>query len=284
MFQLSRTIAVNDDPAQPVLSRRDVWAGLVLKANNALPYVPQMQKCEVVEQGEGWLVRDILLKGVPMRERVTFEPERRVIFDRIGGPEPGRIENAIGVGENGELTLTFSFSLTKEGLAGDSEAERQHFAPMEGMYFGAVASTLEAVRRTVRERGSEALADGQSVDSAGETRWIYEYYEAADSLNLDRLLPLHTEDTRLAFANHPVVEGKDGFRAAIGGFWSTIHGMSHQVTGAWSLHGGRIGIAELIVTYTRRNGSQTIVKACTVLRRRGGQVSDLRIHGDFTAI
>lgn len=284
MYQLSRTVAVNDDPLQTFLTRQDVWAGLVLKANNALPYVPQMQKCEVVEHGDGWLVRDILLKGVPMRERVTFEAERRVIFDRIGGPEPGRIENTIGVDANGELTLTFSFSLTKEGLTSGSAAEREHFAPMEGMYFGAVASTLDAVRKTVRDRGSQALADGQSVNSTGETRWMTEYYEAADSLDLDRLLPLHTDDTRLSFANYPVVEGKEGFRATIGGFWSTIQAMSHQITGAWSLHGGRIGIAELIVTYTRRDGSQTIVKACTVIRRRGEQVSDLRIHGDFTAI
>lgn len=284
MYQLSRTVTVNDDPMQPFLTRRNVWAGLMLKANNALPYVPQMQKCEVVEQGDDWLVRDILLKDVPMRERVTFEPEQRVIFDRIGGPEPGRIENIIGVDANGELTLTFSFSLTKEGLASGSEEERQHFAPMEGMYFGAVASTLAAVRKTVSERGAQALAGDQSIDSAGETRWIYEYYEAVDSLDIDRLLALHTADTRLAFANAPVVEGKEGFRAAISGFWSTIQSMSHRVTGAWSLHGGRVGIGELIVSYTRGDGSQAIVKACTVLRRRDGQVLDIRIHGDFTAL
>lgn len=284
MFKLSRTVPINDDPTQPFLSRQDIWAGLVLKANNALPYVPQMQKCEVLEQGDGWLVRDILLKNVPMRERVTFEPERRVIFDRLGGPEPGRIENVIGVDEKGELTLTFSFSLAKEGLASGSEEERQHFAPMEGMYFGAVASTLAAVRKAVSERGPQALMAGQSVETAGDTRWIYEYFEAADSLDMDRLLPLHTDDTRLAFANFPVAEGKEGFRAAIGGFWTTIKGMSHRITGAWSLHGGRIGIGELVVTYTRPNGSQAIVKACTVLRRRDGKVSDIRIHGDFTAL
>lgn len=284
MYQLSRTIVVNDDPLEPFLTRQNVWAGLVLKANNALPYVPQMQKCEVVERGDGWLVRDILLNNVPMRERVTFEAERRVIFERIRGPEPGRIENVIGLDEKGELTLTFSFSLGKEGLASGSEEERRHFAPMEGMYFGAVASTLAAVRKTVRERGPQALSGGESVGSAGDTRWIHDYYKAADSLDIDRLLALHTDDTRLAFANHPVVEGKEGFHAAIGGFWSTIRSMSHQVTGAWSLHGGRIGIGELVVTYGRRDGSEAIVKACTVLRRRDEKVSDIRIHGDFTAL
>src|ERR1700743_1216606 len=99
----------------------------MMKAQNALPYVPQMQKCDVLEQGDGWLVRDILLNNVPLRERVTFEPERRVIFDRIGGSELGRIENIIGEDEQGNLSLTFSFGLTKDGIPSGSDAETQHF-------------------------------------------------------------------------------------------------------------------------------------------------------------
>ena len=100
MYQLSRTVPVNE-PGKVFLSRHDVWTGLMMKARNALPYVPQMQKCEVVEQDEDWLIRDIMLNNVPLRERVTFEPENRVIFERIGGVELGRIENIIGEDDKG---------------------------------------------------------------------------------------------------------------------------------------------------------------------------------------
>ena len=126
MYTLSRTIPVNE-PGKPLLSRHDVWVGLEMKANNALPFVPIMQKCEVIERGAGWLTRDILLKGVPLREKVSFEPEKRVIFERIAGSEPGRIENIIGEDEHGNLTLTFSFSLGKEGLADGSRPEVWHW-------------------------------------------------------------------------------------------------------------------------------------------------------------
>jgi hypothetical protein len=153
VYKLSRTILVNE-PSKTTLSRHDVWVGLLKKANNALPYVPIMSKCEVIERGEGWLIRDILLKDVPLRERVSFEPELRVIFDRIDGDELGRIENIIGEDEKGNLTLTFSFGLTKKGIPEGSDAEQKHFAQMEGAYFGAVASTLAAVRRTVDEGGA----------------------------------------------------------------------------------------------------------------------------------
>jgi len=85
MIEISRTVQVNDDPDAPQLDQDQVWHGLLLKANDALPFVPQMESCHVLERGDGWLVRDILLKGVPLRERVTFEPKRRVAFERIRG-------------------------------------------------------------------------------------------------------------------------------------------------------------------------------------------------------
>jgi len=152
VYQLKRTIPVNE-PSKSVLTRQDVWAGLLMKANNALPYVPQMKKCEVIEKGDGWLIRDIEFNGLPAREKVTFEPERQVVFERIAGIERGRIENTIGEDEAGNLTLTFAFGLTKDGVPDGSDEERAHFAPMEGAYLGAVASTMAAVRRIVDDRG-----------------------------------------------------------------------------------------------------------------------------------
>src|SRR5205807_811729 len=58
MYHMSRIVAVNDDPQQPRLVRGDVWRGLLLKADNALPFVPQMTRCDVLERGDNWLVRE----------------------------------------------------------------------------------------------------------------------------------------------------------------------------------------------------------------------------------
>jgi len=254
MYQLSRTVPVNE-PKKSFLSRHDVWTGLLMKANNALPYVPEMKKCDVVEQGDGWLVRDIMLKDVPLREKVTFEPENRVIFERIRGSELGRIENIIGEDEQGNLTLTFAFGLKKEGVPEGSEAEKAHFAPMESAYLNAVASTLAAVRRTVDEKGREHLAPKHATDTAGDTKWIYDYYRAVDAMDMERTLAQHTDDTTLTFANHPTVHGKEGYKAAIGHLWGSIGGLSHSMVGAWSIHDGQVGVAEAIVQYTRLDGS-----------------------------
>jgi len=156
VFVFERTVDVNDDPDAVQLSRHDVWLGLVMKAGNALPFVPQMEKCDVVERGENWIIRDIRVFGEDMRERVTLEPERLVVFERMSGSVPGRIENEI-LEADGALRLRFAFALRAEGIEEGSPEEREHFAPGIDAYNGAVASTLAAVRQLVAERGREAL-------------------------------------------------------------------------------------------------------------------------------
>lgn len=283
MYTLSRTIPINE-PGKPMLSRHDVWTGLLMKANNALPYVPIMQRCDVVESGPGWLIRDIVVNNVPLREKVTFEPERRVVFERIAGSEPGRIENVIGEDLDGNLTLTFSFALSKEGFPSGSEAETKHFSPMEGAYLGAVASTLAAVRRTVTDRGRAAIPFREPADTAGNTDWIFEFFRVADSLDMEAFLALHTDDVGLTVANFPGSRGKDGLRGAIGGLWKQLQAMSHSVAAAWSLHEDTVGIGETLCMYTRLDGSTHFVRPCTVLRRRGGLICDVHIYVDVTKL
>jgi hypothetical protein len=281
VYRLSRTIPVNE-AGKVYLSRHDVWTGLLMKAQNALPYVPQMQKCTVLEQGDGWLLRDIVFNNTPSRERVTFEPETRVIFERVGGVEQGRIENTIGEDENGNLTLTFSFGLTRQGLTED--AQRAHFAPMEGAYMGAVAATLGAVRRTVVEQGRDKIPPASPDDVLGDNKWIYDFFRVTDSLQLEPFLELFTDDAQLAFGNSPTITGQAAIRAAIGGLWSRIAGMSHSLRGAWSMHEGRVGIAESTAMYTRLDGSLYMAQPATVLHRRGEKISQLRIHVDINGL
>ena len=281
MYRLSRTIPVNE-AGKVYLSRHDVWTGLLMKAQNALPYVPQMQKCAVLEEGEGWLLRDIVFNNTPLRERVTFEPETRVIFDRVGGVEQGRIQNIIGEDENGNLTLTFSFGLTRDDL--DTEAERAHFAPMEGAYMGAVAATLGAVRRTVVEQGRDKIPPASPDDVLGNNKWIYDFFKVTDTLQMEPFLELFTDDVQLTFGNSPTSTGKAALRGAIGGLWSQISGMSHSLSGAWSMHEGRVGVAESTAMYTRKDGSLYVAQPATVLHRRGEKISQLRIHVDINGL
>jgi hypothetical protein len=151
MVRASRTIKVNDDPDEPPLTRSLVWRGLMMKAENPLPFVPVISSCTIIDRGDGWLVREIIDRGDPITERVTFFPEHTVQFERLTGRVLGTILNEI-VEDEGKLALRFTFTLAIEGVAAGSAQERQFSTEMEHGYLMAVATTLNAVRKLTKNK------------------------------------------------------------------------------------------------------------------------------------
>jgi hypothetical protein len=152
MVQASRTIKVNEDPREPRLDRSLVWRGLVMKAENPLPFVPVISSCKVIERRADGLVREIVDKGDTIRETVTFHPERLVKFERTSGRVLGTILNEIIEDSDGELALKFTFTLTIENVAAGSAAEKEFAAQMEDGYLMAVRATLKAMRKLATEK------------------------------------------------------------------------------------------------------------------------------------
>ena len=149
MIYVTNAIPVNAED-EPELTRGDVWAGLVMKADNALPFVPAMTHCEVLERrGEREFDREIEFRGQRFTERITLEPESRVTFTRIAGEVLGTIANEIEE-HDGELSLRFSFALVLKGVEPGSAQEAEYAEGMKGDYLKAVEATLGAIRRVAR--------------------------------------------------------------------------------------------------------------------------------------
>ena len=147
MIFVSHALPVNV-PDEPSLDRQQVWEGLVLKANNALPFVPAMTYCEVTQRlSDTVFDRDIDFRGQRFTERITLEAPYRVTFTRIAGPVLGTIANEIESTDDGDLALRFSFALVVTGVAGGSAEEQAYADSMTGDYLQAVAATLNAMRR-----------------------------------------------------------------------------------------------------------------------------------------
>jgi hypothetical protein len=154
MIFVSHALPVNV-PDEPRLGQQQVWDGLVLKANNALPFVPAMTYCEVTRRHSDTVFdRDIDFRGQRFTERITLEAPYRVTFTRIAGPVLGTIANEVESTDDGDLALRFSFALVVTGVAGGSAEEQAYADSMTGDYLQAVAATLNAMRR---------LAEGAEV-------------------------------------------------------------------------------------------------------------------------
>jgi len=153
MIFVTHRLPVNE-AGQPRLSPAMVWDGLVLKANNALPFVPSMTYCEVTERHSDTVFdRDIDFRGQRFTERITLEAPHRVTFTRIAGPVLGTIANEVE-GPEDDLKLRFSFALVVAAVEGGSAAEREYADSMTGDYLKAVAATLNAMRRIAEDQSA----------------------------------------------------------------------------------------------------------------------------------
>lgn len=146
MYTLSHTLKVNPEGSAPKLTGGQVWAGLMMKAENALPFVPAISRCDVIERSGNTLLRDVVVGGTPFQEFITFYAPVQVRFERVGGG--GFIENTISDSEMG-LLLTFTFALNFPGAAPGSPEERRNGEGMRDAYIEAVDATLKRVREMV---------------------------------------------------------------------------------------------------------------------------------------
>ncbi|QWW72544.1 SRPBCC family protein [Rhizobium sp. WYJ-E13] len=149
MFAISATFEVNPAGTTVEISREAMWQGLVSKAEYAVPFVPAMEDCRIIERFEGGFIREIKLRGTVMRERIVFTPDVEVYFERIDPADGGWITNVISESEKG-LLLTFTFALTFPGVAAGSAEEKKRGEEVKASYIVAIQGTIDETRRRVQ--------------------------------------------------------------------------------------------------------------------------------------
>ena len=143
MYALSYAIPVNPEGVTPKLTRDQVWRGLVMKVDDAKPFVVGMTQCDVLERTEDTVTRVVTFRGSQHKEHITLYAPIKVHFHRPDGS--GWIDNTISESDAG-LLLTFTFGINFPGVAAGSPEEAAQGEAMRGAYTGAVAATLAYTR------------------------------------------------------------------------------------------------------------------------------------------
>ncbi len=133
--------------AAPGLSREELWAGLVLKAADPVPFVPAISECRILERRPDGFDREVVVRGERLKESVRFYPLETVRFERLSGRARGTIENRIEEDPAGALALRFTFRLEVEGLRSSSPEEVAYAEGMRDSYLAAVKTTIAETRR-----------------------------------------------------------------------------------------------------------------------------------------
>src|SRR3984957_14782487 len=145
MHTLSVAIDINPAGATPRLTQEQVWRGLVMKAENAVLFVPSMKACTIIERYPDGLLREVVNGDQRFREKITFSPQVEVLFERVDNEaNAGWITNVISESEHG-LLLTFTFAVNLPDVKPGTQEEREKGTAMRDSYVGAVKATLARV-------------------------------------------------------------------------------------------------------------------------------------------
>lgn len=146
MYAVSLSILINPEGIYPRLTQDQVWQGLIMKAENAVPFVPGMESCIILERYNDGILRKIKINGIIMKERVTFTPKIEVYFERVNSDEnAGWISNVISESKEG-LILTFTFAVNLNNVSKNPEEEKSEGEKMKIAYLSAVNATLKKIR------------------------------------------------------------------------------------------------------------------------------------------
>ena len=114
--------------------------------------------------------------------------------------------------------------------------------------------------------------------------WLSSMYVSVDQKDLSGYGNFIAENCNLEFGNNPLVQGKENFLAAIGGFFSTIKGLKHTNRNVWQTDTNCF-VLEANVTYTRMDDTLVTIPAVSIVEKNDANLMVyLRVFIDLTPL
>jgi hypothetical protein len=146
-----------NDPLNPldILTRDQLWEGLVLRAEQPQLFVLGLDSCTVVERGETTLERELHFGSTRVRDRVTLVTNQQVHYeiaptaDYVGGSLTMSIEQP----DELQLFLRFAYRTTLAEDQGEDAHRTREI--VKSAYREADIDTVRLIRQYVRTGATE---------------------------------------------------------------------------------------------------------------------------------
>jgi ketosteroid isomerase-like protein len=104
-----------------------------------------------------------------------------------------------------------------------------------------------------------------------------------DRMDADAWAAYLAPDAVMRFGNADPVHGRQACRDALQGFYDTIAGLRHEVSGQWEDDASTV--VEATVTYTRGDGREVAVPVVTIYRTNSDDlIADYRVYIDLAPV
>lgn len=108
-------------------------------------------------------------------------------------------------------------------------------------------------------------------------------FATVDAMKTHAFVEFLAEDARFVFGNGEPMVGRPAIVAGLDGFFSTIHGLQHELVNEWSVDADTI--VESRVTYQRLDGGTVTVPAVSIWHvGDDGLIIDYRVYVDLAPL
>lgn len=112
--------------------------------------------------------------------------------------------------------------------------------------------------------------------------WVDRLFGTIDKMDSNSFGRFLTDDATFKFGNAQPVKGKRNVLDAVSGFFSSIKGISHKLTGQWQVDG--VVFVQGEVTYTRKDDKSITVPFLNLFNMNGSLVSEYLIYIDVSPL
>ncbi|KAF2127093.1 DUF1857-domain-containing protein [Dothidotthia symphoricarpi CBS 119687] len=154
-LHLAYTAPINPAGVKPVLTTAQVYAGLDRKIYFPQEFVPVIESCEVIEEKDGVVVRDVVFKaGGPKKQAREWVRSYWPAWHDFEQEDGSHVRNIISdgpSGEEGDLLLTYTFQYQLPHLAEGSKEAEEQLVKLKGVAKNAVNKSIDVIRKMVIE-------------------------------------------------------------------------------------------------------------------------------------
>lgn len=124
-MKFEHIIAINDpnNPLIEMLTRQQLWSGLLHRVENPLPFLPGLERCTILERNGNSLLRELDFGPAVIHDHVMLADQHSVSFD-IKPSEThagGSLQITIEEPEPTHLFLRFAYQTTLASNPNDEE-------------------------------------------------------------------------------------------------------------------------------------------------------------------
>lgn len=157
ILQFEHLVEVNDpgNPTEALLSREQLWFGLLCRAEDGRAFLPGLDQCRIVERSEGLLRRELHFGEVLIRDQVRFEPLQWMCFETEANAEHAGGSLTIRIEEPAPGALFLRFQYLTSLAETDSGDDIGYADFVRSAYHQSDIDTVRVIRMIAHSIGPE---------------------------------------------------------------------------------------------------------------------------------